>query len=123
MVGSQWIFRGAPVVLKEYDGFTNVFDYKLDKIPVWTRIHGVPDGLMKKRELAERVAKKVGEQPFTVIVDEGRINPVKYLRARVFLDLSKPLVRFVPITIKERILYPVTYERMPTFCYFCGMIG
>jgi hypothetical protein len=102
MDNGPWLFRGAAVVLAEYDGFSNVQDYKLDKVPVWARIQGLPEGLMKKKELVEKVAKKVGEPPLKVIVNEGRINPSQYLRARVHLDLSKPLVRFVPINLKER---------------------
>ncbi|KAM0887175.1 hypothetical protein ACQ4PT_029221 [Festuca glaucescens] len=98
-------------------------DYKLDKIPVWARVQGIPDGLMKKKDLAERVAKKAGEPPFTVNVTEGKINPSKYLRARVFLDLNKPLVRVVTITLKERKKYAVYYEKLPDFCFFCGKMG
>jgi hypothetical protein len=113
--GGSWLFRGAALVMVEYDGFTNVEEYKLDKIPVWTRIQGIPEGLMKKKELAEKVAKKVGEPPVVVIVNEGKINPSKYLRARVHLDLNKPLVQFVPITLKERKKYHVQYERLPVF--------
>jgi len=37
--------------MEEYDGFSNVNNYKLDKISVYTCIQGVPEGLMKKREL------------------------------------------------------------------------
>ena len=60
MEGSPWLFRGAAVVMEEYDGFSNVDSYKLDRILIWAQIHGVPEGLMKKRELAEKVANKVG---------------------------------------------------------------
>jgi hypothetical protein len=123
MEGGPWLFRGAALVMAEYDGFTNVEEYKLDKIPIWTRIQGVPEGLMKKKELAEKVARKVGEPPISVIVNEGKINPSKFLRARVHLDIYKPLVRFVPINLKERKKYPVQYERIPDFCKFCGLIG
>ena len=123
MDGGPWIFRGAPVVLEEYDGFSNIHEYKLMKIPAWVRIYGLPDGLMKKKELAEKVARKVGEPPFTVIVTEGMINPMPYLRARVHLDLAKALVRFVPITIKEAKRYPIQYEKLLVFCDFCGMMG
>jgi hypothetical protein len=123
MEGGPRLFRGCAVVLAEYDGFSNVEDYKLDKIPIWARVQGIPDGLMKKKELAERVAKKVGEPPFTVIVNEGRINPSKYLRARVYLDMNKPLARVVTITLKERKMYPVYYEKLPEFCFFCGKLG
>jgi hypothetical protein len=59
--------------MEEYDGFSNVNTYKLDRIPIWARIQGVPEGLMKKKELAEKVAKKVG-QLITVVANEGKIN-------------------------------------------------
>jgi hypothetical protein len=62
---------------------------------------------MKKKELVEKVARKVGEPRIMVIVDEGRINPASYLRAHVFLDFVQPLVRMVPIAIKESKRYLV----------------
>jgi hypothetical protein len=34
MDGSPWLFRGAAIILEEYDGFSNVMTYKLDKILV-----------------------------------------------------------------------------------------
>lgn len=123
MEGGPWQFRGAPVVIVEYDGFSNVQNYKLDMIPPWVRINGIPDGLMRKKELAEKVAAKVGKPPITVVVNEGKINSTPYLRARVFLDLNKPLVRVIPITLVERSKYLVQYEKLPSFCYHCGLIG
>ena len=78
---------------------------------------------MKKKELAEKVARKVSEPPITGIVDEGRINLASYLQARVFLDLEKPLVRVVPITIKDSKRYLVQYEKLPVFCFVCGLMG
>jgi hypothetical protein len=122
MDGSPWLFRGAAIVLEEYDGFFNVLEYRLNKILVWARIQGVPEGLMKKRELAEKVAKKVGDI-IHVVVNEGRVNSTLYLRARVWLDVNKPLVRVVPITLKERMKYLVQYEKLPSFCFFCGCMG
>jgi hypothetical protein len=44
MEGSPWLFRGAAIVMEEYDEFSNVLAYKLDKIPVWARIQGVQEG-------------------------------------------------------------------------------
>ena len=79
MDGGQWQFRRDPVILVEYDGFTNVDEYALDMYPLWARVKGLPDGLTRKKELEEKVAKKVGNPPFTVIVNEGRINPSSHL--------------------------------------------
>lgn len=122
MSGGPWIFRNVAVVMEEYNGITHVDEYKLDRIPVWARIVGIPDALMKK-EIGEKIAKKVGIPPIKVIVNEGRINPTKYFRARVHLMLDTPLVRFVPLTLKESKKYPVEYEKLPNFCDFCGLVG
>lgn len=65
----------------------------------------------------------MGEPPFTVVVNEGKINPSSYLRVRVFVNVHKPLLRFVPITLKERKKYPMSYEKLPNFCYFYGCMG
>lgn len=116
-------FKGAPIVIQEYDGFTYVTDYALNMFPVWARIKGIPDGLTRKKELAEKVAGKVVEPPFRVIVNEGKINPTNTLRARVYIDVQKPIVRFVPITLKERKKYLVYYEKLPNLCFFCGRLG
>ena len=107
----------------EYDGFTNVAEYALDMYPLWARIKGLPDGLTRKKELAEKVAKKVGEPPFMVMVNEGKINPSSHLRLKVFVNVNKPLVRFVPVTLKERKKYLVSYEKLHDFCFLCGCMS
>ena len=84
---------------------------------------GIPDAVMQRSNLAEKVANKVGVHPIRVFVNEGRLNPARYLRARVFVKPDTPLVRFVPLTLKESKNYPVEYEKLPKFCYFCGLIG
>jgi len=122
MEGRPWLFRGVAIVIEEYDGFLNVKGIKLDRIPIWARINGVPELLMKKGELAAKVASKVGDI-ITVVVNEGKINSTPFLRDRVWLNLRKPLIRVVPITLKERMMCLVQYEKLPSFCFFCGCMG
>ena len=43
------------------------------------------------------VLRKIGPPPIMVIVNKGIINPSIILRARVYLDVNVPLVRFVSI--------------------------
>ena len=74
MDSGLWLFRNAVVIIQEYDNVSNVNVYKLNKIPPWERIEGVSEGLMRKKELAEKVAREVGEPPITVMVNEGIIN-------------------------------------------------
>ncbi|XBI35718.1 hypothetical protein VPH35_121373 [Triticum aestivum] len=123
MNGGPWLFRREAVVIEEYDGLTDVYEYKIDRIPVCARTKGIPDVIMQKSALSEKVANKVGVRPIKVFVTAGRINMAQYLRARVFVKLDTPLVRFVPLTLKEMKRYPVEYEKLPKFCNFCGLIG
>lgn len=53
MDGGPWLFCKAPVIIVEYDGFTDFAEYMLNKVPVWARIEGLPDGLMTKRASGE----------------------------------------------------------------------
>ncbi|XBI86616.1 hypothetical protein VPH35_094541 [Triticum aestivum] len=123
MNGGPWLFRREVVVIEEYDGLTDVYEYKLDCIPVCARIKGIPDVIMQKSALSVKTANKVGVYPIKVFVTEGRINPAQYLRAWVFVKLDTPLVQFVPLTLKELRRYPVEYEKLTKFCNFCGLIG
>lgn len=56
-----------------------------------------------------------------VIVADGIINPTIHLCARVFLDIEKPLVQVVPVTLKGR-KFLVQHEKLLIFCYFWGLI-
>ena len=52
--------NSAHVTIQKYDGFTDVAKYKLNKVPLWAWIKGMLDGLTAKKELAEKVAAKMG---------------------------------------------------------------
>ncbi|KAL0433223.1 UNVERIFIED_CONTAM: hypothetical protein Slati_2656600 [Sesamum latifolium] len=47
------------------------------------------------------------------------------MRVRVALDIRKPLLWFLNIssTSGEQLTVSVSYERLPLFCYICGMLG
>ncbi|KAL5831077.1 hypothetical protein ACOSQ4_016431 [Xanthoceras sorbifolium] len=48
-----------------------------------------------------------------------------FIRARVLVDVSKPLIRGLRVKLKDDSCCSVVvcYERLPNFCYFCGRIG
>ncbi|XP_039119052.1 uncharacterized protein LOC120255255 [Dioscorea cayenensis subsp. rotundata] len=59
-------------------------------------------------------------------IDEftNSLSRSKYARICVEIDLSKPLSRGFWIGDDlHRVFVVVQYERLPTFCYMCGMIG
>jgi hypothetical protein len=79
------------------------------------------DEEIHKKGKTRKGCEKVG--PIMVVVNEGKINLTTYLCAKVWLTLSKPLVRMVLITLKERMTYLVQYEKLPAFCFHCGHLG
>ncbi|KAL5824635.1 hypothetical protein ACOSQ3_020698 [Xanthoceras sorbifolium] len=48
-----------------------------------------------------------------------------FIRARVLVDVSKPLIRGLRVKLEDDSCCSVVvcYERLPNFCYFCGRIG
>ncbi|MBA0596556.1 hypothetical protein Gorai_013372, partial [Gossypium raimondii] len=54
--------------------------------------------------------------------DGGWVN---YIRLRVKIDILKPLRRVVHLVGRDgtEIVCAIKYERLPVFCYICGLIG
>lgn len=46
-------------------------------------------------------------------------------RVCIFMDVKKPLRRVQRVSVKQGVsaLIEYKYERLPTFCYGCGLIG
>ena len=50
----------------------------------------------------------------------------QFLRIRVDIEITKPLRRFIMLsntTGKNDLWAQLSYERLPLFCYDCGIIG
>lgn len=55
----------------------------------------------------------------------GEIAWGEFMRVRVCLDVTKPLLRGKKLRIGSSTPYWVrfSYERLPDFCYICGKLG
>lgn len=95
-----------------------------DKMAIWIRIYDLPFGFMNNK-LGWELAKKVGSVVKVETDARGRAwGP--YQRAKVEVDISKPLLRCVTVfSERKKIteLYNVRYEKLPNYCYSCGIIG
>ncbi|KAL5783407.1 hypothetical protein ACOSP7_008436 [Xanthoceras sorbifolium] len=50
----------------------------------------------------------------------------KFLRIRVNIDISQPLKRGIRVSLddsEETIMLLIRYERLPEYCFGCGMVG
>jgi hypothetical protein len=116
-----WLFRNWGMVIQGYDGYTKPSSLILDKLPIWIQIHDIPEVYLKKKEILQNLAGRVGK--FIKVDTEGSAGG-NFVRVRVELDVNKPLARFTS-TIRKgaREVYPVKYEKIPKFCEICGLLG
>jgi hypothetical protein len=99
-------------------------EYSFEKLDVWVRILNLPFTMMNNqrgKELAGRIGK-VGKMD---VDDTGRAWG-EYLRFRASIKVSEPLMRCVSVFSQKRQAvdhFTVMYERLPTFCFSCGLLG
>jgi hypothetical protein len=117
-----WTFHGWGVLIEDYDGLSDPETFVFGGIHVWAEIHDIPE-LYRKQEVLDDLARRVGKvkeiQMFPKLFFEGN-----YARFRVRIDITRPLMRFVSLTLpegKRRLL--VKYEKIPFFCKRCGLLG
>ncbi|KAL0406226.1 UNVERIFIED_CONTAM: hypothetical protein Slati_3936500 [Sesamum latifolium] len=75
------------------------------------------------REMAEAIGHRLGK--YEDSTDSCQFMWGSSMRLRVALDISKPLKRFLRLrTVRgEGSIVSFTYERLPNFCYLCGLLG
>ena len=119
--GGPWLFRNQAVLIEEYDGFTNPSSIKMNSIAVWARVLKLPDNYLKEA-VVKGMCRNMGEiSDVQITLPAGYVG--SFVRIRVRLDVEKRLVRFVSITKARKEWYQVKYEKLPTFCGNCGLIG
>ncbi|KAM0865473.1 hypothetical protein ACQ4PT_043245 [Festuca glaucescens] len=117
-----WTFRGWGVLIEDYDRLSDPEKFVFGGIYVWAQIHGIPE-LYRKKEVVDDLARRVGK------IKEVQMAPKlfydgNYVRIRVRVDISRPLMRFVSLTMPEgKRRLAVKYEKIPFFCKRCGLLG
>lgn len=112
------------VLVQDFNADLRPTDINFDRMSIWVRIYNLPFGLMNKT-WGEDLARKFGSLEKVDVDAQGRAwGP--FLRAKVLIDITKPLRHGVSIFSKKRQSkewYEVRYEKLPNYCYSCGIIG
>ncbi|KAK4424806.1 hypothetical protein Salat_1674200, partial [Sesamum alatum] len=89
----------------------------------YVHIHGLSLGKMTK-EVCEFIGSRLGKFRGADLDAEG-VTWGSYVRIRVGIDVYKPLQGALKlrIVLGNEQLITFTYERLPSFCYFCGCLG
>ncbi|KAK8515176.1 hypothetical protein V6N12_019224 [Hibiscus sabdariffa] len=123
-----WTFKGDWLALAALNPTYSIDEYTFLSMNVWIRIYGIPSILMDDDDIANHTGNSLSTMIGKVVkVDTRRIdlNMVDYLRIGIVLDVTKLVRRCVAIggSGPSPKLCPLQYERLPTLCHGCGIIG
>lgn len=117
-------FKNQMLAFCDFDGNLRPGEYRYDIAMFWIRIIGLPWNLMSF-DIAKRMWNKIGNL-VRIDTSQSRNGWANDLRLRIVTDITKPLRRFITIARgsgKDDLRGRLTYERLPLFCYACGLIG
>lgn len=93
-------------------------------LAIWIRIYDLSTAFIKKGN-GRQLGCWVG-QVIHVEVDGGGSGWRQFIRVRVKLDVSKPLIGVLNAVTKKGSgceAFRVKYEKIPCFCEVCGLLG
>ncbi|KAK9986874.1 hypothetical protein SO802_031825 [Lithocarpus litseifolius] len=123
ITGGPWTFDNQLLMLQHWQKRMNVGNIKWTHASLWVQIWGAPFDMVSP-QVAQEVGSRLG-----IVEDVGRRRKQDdqnfFMRFRVALPIEKPLRRGSFIAGSNGIRSWVTfkYERLPMFCYFCGLLG
>jgi hypothetical protein len=121
MEGWPWLFDGNPVALTEFDGLTPSAKLNFDHAAFWIRMFNLTLACMGKAT-GGKIGSSVGNVE-EVDVHDGEVGWGEYLRAKIVIDLTKPLARGWMLHVQGHSTWVAfRYEKLPKFCYDCGTI-
>ncbi|XP_030941646.1 uncharacterized protein LOC115966576 [Quercus lobata] len=120
--GGPWTFDNQLLMLKKWHKRMTASNVRLEHASLWVQIWGAPFDMISP-QVATEVGKRLG------VVEEVERRKVRdiqknFMRVRVALPISKPLRRgsYIADSSGERTWVNFKYERLPIFCFFCGLL-
>lgn len=124
LAGTPWMVGRHAVILQHYDERLSASEITFERMEIWVRMLNLPLGWMNQTR-GSRAMSLVG----TVVkmdVDSDRKASGAFLRARVAIEIDKPIRRGVLLRMsktEEPKWFGVQYEKLPFFCYGCGVLS
>jgi hypothetical protein len=122
--GAPWMIGFHAVILENFETSMRPHEVGFDRLPIWIRCHDLPFNWLNSIR-AEFVASQVGK--FIKLDLSGTSRGWgQSMRAKIWLNVNKPLRRVISFNSLKRgkiDTYEVQYERLPYFCFGCGLLG
>ncbi|MBA0587737.1 hypothetical protein Gorai_000859 [Gossypium raimondii] len=120
---TPWLFDNCLFAMVPFVKGKDIDTYEFNLSPFWLRVYNIPLEYMD-RQTALDVGNAIGE---LVAIDWKDRNGgwTEFLRLKIKINISNPVRRVVKFVGRDgiEIICALKYERLPTFCYYCGLIG
>nr|XP_023926510.1 uncharacterized protein LOC112037926 [Quercus suber] len=118
-----WSFDKYLIGLYKPSESESVDDAKFDTASFWVQIHNLPLSRMNRAN-AEIIGSSLGKVEQVDASPTGECRG-RCVRIRVALNIEQPLCRgrFVDMGATGPLWVSFQYERMPVFCYWCGLMN
>ena len=118
----SWTYDKHLITLSRYDGLCPIRNGRFHTVNFWVQIHDLPVS-----RLNEKTAYGIGKSLGLVskASQAGELIEGNFLRIRVGINVTKPLNRGRKVLLgnDEEVWVSFKYEKMPNFCYWCGMVS
>lgn len=123
LADGPWTFNQKLLLLNMLEPGMLPDEVILTHTDMWIQAHGLSPGFF-----SEYIAKLIGESIGKFICsDENNFKGFhkQFMRIRVSMDVNKPLRRYMKLQLEDgtEALAQFKYEKLPHFCFFCGVIG
>uniref|UniRef100_A0A7N2LPN5 DUF4283 domain-containing protein n=1 Tax=Quercus lobata TaxID=97700 RepID=A0A7N2LPN5_QUELO len=118
-----WSFDKYLIGLYKPSVSESVDDARFDTTTFWLQIHNLPLSRMNRAN-AEAIGSSLGRVEQVDTSPNGECRG-RCIWIRVTIDITQPLYRgrFVDLGDSEPLWVSFQYERMPVFCYWCGLMN
>lgn len=118
-----WTFNNQALVVKKLEIGEQLTAIKLNDLYIWVQVYDLPIGF-NSEFIHQSVGNFVGK---FLRSDPKNFHGVwrNYIRIKVAVNVNKPLKSQMRIKKAggEWMWIKFKYERLPSFCFYCGLIG
>jgi hypothetical protein len=110
-----WMFSKSLLVVEDFVPSKTLKQYEFRTVPIWVRIFSLPLGDMN-RATGEILGAEIGDFLEVDVGDDG-VAPGQYLRVKVRIDITKPLMRGITLDLEDE-PEEIQEERKGHWCRF-----
>lgn len=119
--GRPWDFEGNLFSVEDFNGLIPPTQMNFDKADFWVRFFNLPLACMSK-DVGFQIGSSVG-LVVEVDTDEDGVGWGEFLRVKIRVDLTKSLSRGRVLKVNGSTVWVAfQYEKLPKFCFQCGII-